>query len=113
MSAFAGAMTALLADANLGADAAYCRPPGAWTTMRVVRSAPDEQLGGLGGAGSRVGSLSVVIAADALAALGLLPPLRDDEVLLVSIAYRVEDAEADALGVSWRLTLATVPVPVP
>jgi hypothetical protein len=111
MSAFAGAMAALLADANLGADAAYRRPPSAWTAVRVVRSAPDEQLGGLGGAGSRADSLSVVIAADTVAAFGLLPPLRGDEVLLAGAAYRVEDAEADALGGSWRLTLATVPVP--
>lgn len=111
MSAFAGAMAVLLADPNLGADAEYRRSPSAWTAMRVVRSAPDEQLGGLGGAGSRAGSLSVVIAADALAALDLLPPLRGDEVLLAGAAYRVEDAEADALGVSWRLTLAVAPVP--
>jgi hypothetical protein len=113
MSAFAGAMTALLADANLGADAAYRRPPSAWTAVRVVRSVPEEQLGGLGGAGSRADSLSVVIADDALAALGLLPPLRGDEVLIIGNEDRVEDADADALGVSWRLTLATVPVPVP
>jgi hypothetical protein len=111
MSAFAGAMTALLADPNLGSDAEYRRPPSGWTAVRVVRSAPDEQLGGLGGAGSRADSLSVVIAADALAALDLLPPLRGDEVLLAGATYRVEDAEADALGVSWRLTLATVPMP--
>jgi hypothetical protein len=111
MSAFAGAMAALLADANLAADAEYRRPPGAWTAVRAVRSAPDEQLGGLGGAGSRADSLLAVIAGDALAALGLLPPLRGDEVLLSGNSYRVEDAEADALGVSWRLTLAVVPVP--
>jgi hypothetical protein len=79
--------------------------------VRVVRSAPDEQLGGLGGAGSRAGSLSVVIAADTLTALGLLPPQRGDKVLLAGAAYRVEDTEADALGVSWRLTLAVAPVP--
>jgi hypothetical protein len=111
MSAFAGAMAMLLADANLGADAAYRRPPSAWTALRVVRSAPDEQLGGLGGAGGRADSVSVVVAADALAALGLLPPLRGDEVQMAGNEYRVEDAEGDVLGVSWRLTLAVAPVP--
>jgi hypothetical protein len=111
MSAFTGAMAALLADANLGSNAQYRRPPGGWAAVRVVRSAPDEQVSGLGGLGSRAGSLSVVIAADALATLGLLPPLRGDELRLVGTVYRVEDAESDVFGVSWRLTLAVAPAP--
>jgi hypothetical protein len=111
MSAFAGAMAALLVDPNIGADAEYRRPPGEWAALRVVRSAPDEQVSGLGGLGSRAGSLSLVVAADALAVLGLLSPLRGDEVLLAGVAYSVEDTEADTLAVSWRLTLAVAPVP--
>lgn len=112
MSAFAGAMSVLLADPNIGSDAQYRRPPGDWTAVRVVRSAPDDQLPGLGGgASSRAGSLSVTIASDALTSIGALPPQRGDEVLLAGSNYRVEDAEADVLGVTWRLTLATAPAP--
>ncbi|MBN8892601.1 MAG: hypothetical protein BGP12_09685 [Rhodospirillales bacterium 70-18] len=112
MSAFAGAMAVLLADPNIDGDAQYRRATGDWAALRVVRSAPYDQLPGLGGgASSRAGSLSVTIAADALASLGMLPPQRGDEVLLSSSAYRVEDAEADVLGVTWRLTLATAPAP--
>jgi hypothetical protein len=112
MSALAGAMTVLLADPNIGSDAQYRRALGDWAALRVVRSAPDDQLPGLGGsASSRAGSLSVTIAADALAVIGVSPPQRGDEVLLAGITYRVEDSEADVLGVTWRLTLATAPAP--
>jgi hypothetical protein len=112
MSAFAGAMAALHADPNIGRDAQYRRSPGDWVAIRVVRSAPDDLLPGLGGgARGRAGSLSVTVTADALAAIGALPPQRGDEVLLAGVTYRVEDSEADVLGVTWRLTLATAPAP--
>jgi hypothetical protein len=105
MSAFAQALAAIHADTNVGTPADYRRPPGPWVPARVVLSSPTDSIGGLGGLGTRAGSIAATILAGDIAPL---EPQRGDEVLLNGIVYRVDDAERDALGLSWRLILAEV-----
>jgi hypothetical protein len=97
--AFAAAMAALHADGNIGCDAAYRRPPGAWIDVRVVLTSPNDMVPGLAGLGTRAGSITAtLLATDAT-------PVRGDELRLGSVVHRVEDAARDAIGISWRLTL--------
>jgi hypothetical protein len=57
----------------------------------------------LGGIGTRAGSLAATILAGDIAPL---EPQRGDEVSLNGTVHRVDDAERDPLGLSWRLILA-------
>lgn len=98
--AFAAAMAALHADPNIGCDAAYRRPPGDWIAVWVVLASPNDAVPGLAGLGARAGSVTAtLLAADAT-------PVRGDELRIGSVVHRIEDAVRDALGLSWRLTLA-------
>ena len=103
MSAFAAALAAVHADANIGVPADFRRPPGPWVPARVMLSRPTDTIGGLGGLGTRAGSLAATILAGDVAPL---EPQRGDEVLLSGAVHRVDDAERDPLGLSWRLILA-------
>ena len=102
MSAFASALAALHADANIGCDAAYRRPPGDWIAVRVVLASPNDAVPGLAGLGNRAGSITAtLLAADAT-------PARGDELRINNVVHRVEDAARDALSLSWRLTLVPI-----
>ena len=103
MSAFASMLAAVHADSNIGTPADFRRPPGPWVPARVVLSRPTDAIGGLGGLGSRAGSLAATILAGDVASL---EPQRGDELLLNGNVHRVEDAERDPLGLSWHLVLA-------
>ena len=103
MSAFAAALAAVHADTNIGTPADFRRPPGSWVPARVVLSRPADAIGGLGGLGTRAGSLAATIVAGDITPL---EPQRGDEVLLNGTVHRVDDAERDPLGLSWRLILA-------
>ena len=103
MSAFAAALAAVHADTNIGTPADFRRPPGSWVPTRVVLSRPADAMGGLGGLGTRAGSLAATIVAGDITPL---EPQRGDEVLLKGTVHRVDDAERDPLGLSWRLILA-------
>ena len=103
MSAFAAALAAVHADTNIGTPADFRRPPGPWIPARVVLSRPTDTVGGLGGLGARVSSLAATIVAGDITPL---EPQRGDEVLLNGTVHRVDDAERDPLGLSWRLILA-------
>jgi hypothetical protein len=103
MSAFASMLAAVHADTNIGMAADFRRPPDPWVPARVVLSRPTDAVGGLGGLGSRAGSLSATIVAGDIPSL---EPQRGDEVRIGTAVHRVEDAERDPLGLSWRLVLA-------
>jgi hypothetical protein len=103
MSAFAAALAAVHADTNIGTPADFRRPPGPWVPARMVLSRPTDTIGGLAGLGTRAGSLTATILAGDIAPL---EPQRGDEVRIGTAVHRVEDAERDPLGLSWRLILA-------
>jgi hypothetical protein len=103
MSAFASMLVAVHSDTNIGTPADFRRPPGPWVPARVVLSRPTDTISGLGGFGTRAGSLAATILAGDIAPL---EPQRGDEVLLNGTVHRVDDAERDPLGLSWRLILA-------
>jgi hypothetical protein len=103
MNAFASMLVAVHADTNIGTPADFRRPPGPWVPARVVLSRPTDTIGGLGGLGTRAGSLAATILAGDIAPL---EPQRGDEVLLNGVTHRIDDAERDPLGLSWRLILA-------
>lgn len=104
MTAFATALATLHADPNMAEAASYRRPPWPWAPARIIRTSPNEILGGLGGPGARAGYLY----ADVLTAALTYTPQRGDEVKMGAIVYTVEDAERDALGLSYRLTLSAL-----
>jgi hypothetical protein len=103
MSAFVAALAAVHADSNIGTPADFRRPPGPWVPVRVVLSRPTDTIGGLGGLGTRAGSLAATLLAGDIAPL---EPQRGDEVMLNGTVHRVDDAERDPLGLSWHLILA-------
>ena len=67
MSAFASMLAAVHADTNIGTPADFRRPPGPWVPARVVLSRPTDTLGGLGGLGTRAGSLAATVLAGDIA----------------------------------------------
>ena len=103
MTAFDAAMATLLADPNMGSDAEWqAAAGGAWTGIRLLLSAPADLVPGLGSAGGRAIALQATLrGAD-------LPqqPRRGDLLRWAGTSYRVEMAEPDALGLTWRLGLA-------
>jgi hypothetical protein len=103
MSAFAAAMAVLHADPNISAAADYRRPPSSWLPVRIVLSSPSDQLGTLGGVGTRAGTMSATLLASDI---GGVVPQRGDELRIAGMVHRIEDAELDALGISCRLVLS-------
>ncbi len=102
MSAFAGALAALHADANMGVDAAFRRPPGDWIALRILLTRPADEVPGFAGPGGRAGTVEATLLAADCAPLS---PARGDELRIGEVVHRVEAADPDALGLSWRLTL--------
>lgn len=111
MSVFATALATLHADANMAEAATFRRPPGAWASLRVVRSQPMAIAGGLGPIGSR----AVAQQADVLAADLEGVPKRGDQLRMGGVTHTVEEVEPDNLGLSYRLGLSVIaddPLPV-
>lgn len=103
MSAFDIAMATLLADQHLGTDAEWqAATGGAWAAVRLLLSAPADVVPGLGGTAGR----AIAVQATLRAADLPQPPRRGDLLRWAGITYRVETAEPDPLGLSWRLALA-------
>ena len=103
MTAFDAAMATMLADPNMGSDAEWqAAAGGAWQPVRALLSAPADLVPGLGSASGRAIALQATLrGAD-------LPqqPRRGDLLRWAGTSYRVEMAEPDALGLTWRLGLA-------
>jgi hypothetical protein len=103
MTAFDAAMATLLADANMSSDAEWqAAAGGAWIVLRVLLSAPSDVVPGLGSASGR----AIAVQATLRAADLPQPPRRGDLLRWAGTSYRVEMAEPDALGLTWRLGLA-------
>ena len=105
-AAFAAALATLHADPNMGTDAEWrMAAGGAWRPVRILLSAPADDVAGLGGAGARAGALEAT-----LRAAELVPdtPRRGDLLRRLSPpeTWKVEEVEPDPLGLSWRLALA-------
>lgn len=98
MTVFATALATLHADPNLGEAAHFRRPPYTWQAVTIIRQQPNDLMGN-----ARAGALLVDVLASEVADL----PMRGDEIRIGSTVYRVEDAEPDALGLSYRCTLGT------
>jgi len=98
MNAFAAAMTALVADPNLGADAVYLQGgTGTPIALRVLRSSPDRIADAFG--------TEIVSATDILSvAIATLPDLVvGDSFALGADLLTVTHAERDASGTAWRV----------
>ena len=67
MTAFADSLATLHADPNMADAASYRRPPWPWAPARIIRTAPNEIMGGLGGPGARAGYLYADVLTAALA----------------------------------------------
>lgn len=106
MTAFDAAMATLLADPNMGSDAEWqAAAGGAWTGIRLLLSAPADVVPGLGSVSGR----AIAVQATLRGADLPQPPRRGDLLRWgapTPTTYRVETAEPDALGLSWRLGLA-------
>lgn len=99
MSVFDIALATLHDDPNLGVVVQFRRPPYAWQPVRVILSQPTDMIGT-----ARAGTLQAEIRAAAVSE----SPRRGDELRIDATVYTVEDAERDALGLSWRLTLSAL-----
>ena len=98
MSAFADAMTALVADPNLGTEAVYRQGgTGPAVPVRVLRSSPDRVADAFG--------TEIVSASDILAiATATLPDLAAGDSFAVGAdLLTVSHAERDASGTAWRV----------
>lgn len=99
MTAFATALATLHADPNMAVAAQYRRPSYTWQSIRVIMSQPVDPVTGDTIAGSR--------QADVLTADVRDDPGPGDELRVGDVTYKVESAEGDALGLSWRVTLSS------
>ncbi len=105
-SAFAAALAALHADPNMGTDAEWrAAAGGAWRPVRVLLSAPADDVAGLGGPGARAGALEATLRTADLAPDA---PRRGDLLRRLSPpeTWKIEEVDPDTLGLSWRLSLA-------
>lgn len=105
-SAFAAALAALHTDPNLATDAEWrAAAGGAWRPVRVLLSAPADDVAGLGGPGSRAVAIAATLRAAELAPDA---PRRGDLLRRLSPpeTWKVEEVDPDPLGLSWRLSLA-------
>ncbi|MCA3281064.1 MAG: hypothetical protein ING10_17520 [Roseomonas sp.] len=109
MSAFDGAMVALVADPNMAIAVEWRAAAGAeWRPLRVLFSAPSDPVAALPGLGARATSLEAVLR---VADLAPDTPRRGDLLRRLSPAetWRIEEVEPDPLGLTLRLTLARAP----
>ena len=106
MSAFDGAMAALLADPNMAIAAEWrAATGGPWRPLRVMLTTAAQEIGAIGARG--VALEAVLRVAD----LSPDTPRRGDLLRRLSPpeTWRIEEVEPDALGLSLRLTLARAP----
>jgi hypothetical protein len=103
MSAFASALAALHADANMGVDADFRSPPDPWIALRILLARSAGDVPGFGAPGARAGTIEATLLAVDCAPL---KPGRGDEVRIDGVIHRIEAVGPDVLGLSWRLTLA-------
>lgn len=102
MSAFATALAAIHADPNMSTDAEYQAPGGgAWVPVRIVRSSPADRLAAAGALGARA------VAREAWVRTADLVPARGGKLRIGADTFRIEVAEPDDLGLSYRCDLAT------
>jgi hypothetical protein len=105
-AAFAAALATLHADPNMGTDAEWrAAAGGAWRPVRMLLSAPADDVAALSGLGARAGALAATLRA---AELAPETPRRGDQLRRLSPpeTWKVEEVEPDPLGLSWRLSLA-------
>lgn len=105
-SAFAAALATLHADPNMGTDAEWrAAAGGAWRPVRVLMSAPADDVASLSGPGGRAQALEATLRA---AELAPDTPRRGDLLRRLSPpeTWKVEEVDPDPLGLSWRLSLA-------
>lgn len=98
MNAFGDAMAALVADPNLGADAAYRQGgTGMPIAVRVLRSSPDRVADAFG--------TEILSATDILSVgIAVLPDLTaGDSFAIGPDLLTVTHAERDASGTAWRV----------
>ncbi len=98
MTAFAGAMTAIVADPNLGSDADYRRGGiGPATAVRVVRSSPDRAASAF--------DTPLLQATDVLTVpvASVADPQAGDTFVVQGDLLTVQHAERDAAGAAWRV----------
>lgn len=113
MSVFADAMEALHADENIGTDAEFRRPPGAWVPLRAILAQPADDVPGYGNPGARAGAIEAVVLTTALPGIA---PARGDELRVAGWVRHIESARPDPVGITWRLILSdilTLAVPDP
>jgi hypothetical protein len=105
-SAFATALATLHADPNMATEAEWrAAAGGAWRPVRVLLSAPSDDVGALGGPGGRAQALEATLRT---AELAPDTPRRGDLLRRLSPpeTWKVEEVDPDPLGLSWRLSLA-------
>ena len=106
MSAFDGAMATLLTDPNIAVAAEWrAAAGGTWRPLRVMLTSAAQEIGAIGARG--VALEAVLRVAD----LSPDAPRRGDLLRRLSPpeTWRIEEVEPDALGLTWRLTLARAP----
>jgi hypothetical protein len=106
MSAFDGAMAALIADPNIAIPAEWrAAAGGPWRPLRVALTTAAQEIGTIGARG--VALEAVLRVAD----ISPDTPRRGDMLRRLSppANWRIEEVEPDALGLSLRLTLAHAP----
>lgn len=98
MNAFAAALATLLADTNLGVDALWQRGEEPPRALRVLRSAPDQELSTF--------SVGAIMATDILSVpVAALPDVQPgDHFLVGGDTLSVQSALRDAAGIAWRIT---------
>ena len=98
MSAFDGAMAALLADPHLGVDALYrAGDTGSPVALRVLRTSPDRITSGF--------DTEIISASDILSLpIALLPDLAPgDSFAIGADLLTVSHATQDGSGTAWRV----------
>jgi len=98
MSAFDGAMAALLADPHLGVDALYrAGGTGSLVALRVLRTSPDRIASGF--------DTEIIGASDILSVpISLLPNLAPgDSFAIGADLLTVSHATRDGSGTAWRV----------
>ncbi len=106
MSAFDGAMAALLADPNMTIAAEWrAATGGPWRPLRVMLTTAAQEIGAIGARG--VALEAVLRVAD----ISPDTPRRGDMLRRLSppANWRIEEVEPNALGLTLRLTLARAP----
>lgn len=109
MSAFAVALAALHGDPNMATAAEWrAAAGGAWRPVRAIFSAPAGDVAVLGAPGARAAAIEATLRAADLAPDA---PRRGDLLRRLSPpqTWKIEEADPDPLGLSWRLSLARNP----